>query len=181
MSRIGKLPIKIEKGVTVEYKDGLLTVKGPKGELKRNIHPNMILEITETEIIVKRPDESKLNKSLHGLTRSLISNMVIGVAKGFTKVLEIIGVGYRANVSGKKLTLSLGYSHPIELITPNGIEITMDEKNKGKLTVSGIDKEVVGEVAAKIRSYRKPEPYKGKGIRYENEYVARKTGKTAGA
>jgi len=179
MSRIGKNPVPVPSNVTVEIKDNLITVKGSKGELKREIHPNMNIELKNNKIIVTRPNDEKINKSLHGLSRTLINNMVVGVSEGYKKTLEIIGVGYRAKISGKKLTLSLGFSHPVEFMTPDGIEITMGEKEKNKLTVSGIDKELVGEVAAKIRSYKKPEPYKGKGIRYEGEYVARKAGKTA--
>ncbi|MBD3330386.1 50S ribosomal protein L6 [Candidatus Peregrinibacteria bacterium] len=181
MSRIGKLPISIPSGVTVELNGHNISVKGSKGELKRELHPNMKVEIKENEILVSRSDDSKLNKSLHGLTRSLIANMVEGVSNGFTKKLEIVGVGYRANVGGKKLTLSLGYSHPIEYILPEGIEIKFDEENKNILIIEGYDKELVGEVAAQIRSYRKPEPYKGKGIKYIDERIIRKAGKAAAA
>ncbi len=179
MSRIGKLPIEIPNGITVEVKGNHITVKGSKGILERDIHPNMKVEVKDNEILVIRPNDLKINRSLHGLSRTLIANMVQGIDKGYEKKLEIIGVGFKASISGKKLTLNLGFSHPINFPIPEGIEITPDEKNKNKLTISGIDKELVGEVASKIRSYKKPEPYKGKGIRYEGEYVARKAGKTA--
>ncbi len=179
MSRIGKLPIELPSGVTVDIKDGVITVKGSKGELKRDIHPKIKAEVKDNEIIVTRSDESKESRSLHGLMRSLIKNMVEGVTKGFEKRLEIIGVGYRANPSGNKITLNLGFSHPINYVGPQGIEFKADEDNKNIIIVSGIDKELVGQIAAEIRGYRKPEPYKGKGIRYENEYVARKAGKAA--
>lgn len=179
MSRIGKQPIEVPQGITVELKDGVITVKGPKGELKRKIHPNITVEISENTINVTRVDDQKENKALHGLFRSLISNMVEGVSKGFEKKLEIVGVGYRAQASGSKITLSLGYSHPIEYKAPEGIMFEIDAEKKNIITVTGIDKEIVGQVAAKVRSYRKPEPYKGKGIRYIDEYVARKAGKAS--
>lgn len=177
MSRIGKLPIEIPSGVTVDIKDGVVTVKGPKGELSENIHPNIKVEIKDNEIICIREGEDKLSRSLHGLSRNLINNMIIGVTKGFEKKLEIIGVGYRAQPSGNKVSLSLGFSHPIEYKAPEGIKFELDPEKKNILIVSGINKQIVGEVAAKVRSYRKPEPYKGKGIRYIDEYVARKAGK----
>lgn len=179
MSRIGKLPIEIPNGITVEVKNNLITVKGSKGELKRQIHPNMILEVNENVLTVSRPNDLKLNRSLHGLSRTLISNMIEGIEKGYTKTLEIIGVGYRAMVNGKKLTLNLGFSHPIDFPIPEGIQITFDEKKKNIMMITGINKELVGEVAAKIRSYKKPEPYKGKGIKYIDEHIVRKAGKTA--
>ena len=179
MSRIGKQPIEIVNGVTVENKNNFLTVKGPKGELQKQFNKDMIIEISEKEIIVKRPNDSKTNRALHGLTRSLIANMVEGVNKGFEKKLEIVGVGYRAKAAKNKITLSLGYSHPIEYTASEGIEFKMDEENKNIIIVSGIDKQIVGEAAAKVRSYRKPEPYKGKGIKYIDEYIARKAGKAA--
>ena len=179
MSRIGKLPIEIPNGITVEVKDNLITVKGSKGELKRQIHPNMILELKENILTVTRPNDLKLNRSLHGLSRTLISNMIEGLEKGYTKTLEIIGVGFKAMVNGKKLTLNLGFSHPIDFPIPEGIQITFDEKKKNIMMISGINKELVGEVAAKIRSYKKPEPYKGKGIKYIDEHIVRKAGKTA--
>lgn len=181
MSRIGKLPVKITSGVTVELNGNTLIVKGSKGELKKDLHPNMKIEVIEDQIIVTRPDELKFNKSLHGLTRTLISNMIEGVTKGYEKKLEIIGVGYRAQPNKNKISLTLGFSHPVEYTAPAGIEFKMDEEAKNVIVVSGIDKEMVGEVAAKIRSYRKPEPYKGKGIRYVGEHIIRKAGKAAGA
>ena len=179
MSRIGKQPISIPSGVTVDIKDNFVTVKGPKGELQRQIHPNMKLELKDDTLTVLRPDETKENRSFHGLFRSLLANMVEGVTKGYEKRLEIVGVGYKANANGNKITLNLGYSHPIEHKGPQGVEFKMDEEEKNTIIVSSIDKEIVGEQAAQIRSYRKPEPYKGKGIRYKDEYVARKTGKKA--
>jgi len=181
MSRVGKQPIEIVNGVTVENKNNFLTVKGPKGELQKEFNKDMTIEISDNQIIVKRPNDSKINKSLHGLTRSLIANMIEGVSKGFEKKLEIVGVGYRAKAAKNKITLSLGYSHPIEYTAPEEIEFKMDEDNKNIIIVSGIDKQIVGEAAAKVRSYRKPEPYKGKGIKYIDEYIARKAGKTAAA
>jgi len=177
MSRIGKLPIEIPSGVTVEIKDGLVTVKGPNGELSEKIHEKIKVEQKENEVICTREGEDKESRSLHGLSRNLINNMVIGVTKGYVKRLEIIGVGYKAQASGSKVTLNLGFSHPIEYKAPEGITFEIDKDKKNILIVSGINKQVVGEVAAKVRSYRKPEPYKGKGIRYEDEYVARKVGK----
>ncbi len=179
MSRIGKQPVKIVSGVTVEISGNKITVKGPKGELSREIHPKMKIEKKDEEIIVSRPDEKKETRALHGLTRSLIANMVEGVSKGFEKKLEIVGVGYRAKTSGSKITLTLGFSHPVEYTAEKGIEFKTDEEKKNIIIVSGIDKQLVGEVAAKVRSFRKPEPYKGKGIRYVDEYVARKAGKSA--
>lgn len=181
MSRIGKLPINIPSGVTVEVTNGVITVKGTKGELKKNLHPNITLEINDNKLSVKRLNDEKENRALHGLFRSLIANMIEGVTKGFEKRLEIIGVGYRANPSKNKITLTLGYSHPVEYTAPQGIEFKLDEEAKNIIIITGIDKEIVGEVAAKVRSYRKPEPYKGKGIRYQGEYVARKAGKAAAA
>lgn len=179
MSRIGKQPISIPSGVTVEVKENnLIVVRGSKGELKKEIHPNMKIEVADNEVIVTRPNDNKMNRSLHGLSRTLIANMVEGVSKGFEKKLEIVGVGYRANPSGKKITLSLGYSHPIEYIGDE-VEFQLDEKEKNIIIVSGIDKEKVGQAAAKVRSFRKPEPYKGKGIKYVGERIIRKAGKTA--
>ncbi len=179
MSRIGKLPVPIPEKVTVELnEDNLMIVKGPKGELKRQLHPAMNIEVKEKEIVVTRPDDSKFNRSLHGLTRQLIANMVDGVSKGFSKKLQIIGVGYRAEMKGKKLVLTIGYSHPIVFSVPDIIKL--ETPSPTEIVVSGIDKELVGLVAAKIRSFRKPEPYKGKGIRYEGEYVRHKAGKAAG-
>jgi len=181
MSRIGKLPIDIPNGITVEKNnENLVSVKGPKGELSMQIHKKMNIEIKDNVITVTRSGEDKLNKSLHGLSRTLIANMIEGVSKGFQKRLEIQGVGYRANVQGKKIVLSLGFSHPIEYEPPEGVILEMDKEKKNIIIISGINKQLVGEAAAKIRSYRKPEPYKGKGIRYEGEYVQRKAGKAAG-
>jgi len=180
MSRIGKQPVIIPAGVTLTIDaNNFLVVKGPKGELKRTIHPNIKIEINGTEANVKRPSNSKSDKALHGLVRSLLNNMIIGVTKGYEKRLEIIGVGFRAQASKNKINLSLGFSHPVEYVAPAGIDFKMDEEKKNIIIISGIDKEIIGEVAAKIRSYRKPEPYKGKGIKYEDEKIVRKAGKSA--
>ncbi|MBU0981422.1 50S ribosomal protein L6 [Patescibacteria group bacterium] len=179
MTRIGKLPIQIPNGVTATLSNGVLMVKGPKGELSLTPHPLMKVTISDTEIAVSRDGEEREKKSLHGLTRTLIQNMVTGVTEGYAKRLEINGVGYRFKISGKKVTLNLGYSHPIDYNAPEGIEFKEDPEKKNILIVSGINKHQVGQVSAEIRSLRKPEPYKGKGIRYENEYVRRKAGKTA--
>lgn len=177
MSRIGKKPISI-KDVTVTKTDGLLKVKGKLGELTMKIHPNINVEVTKEEIIVTRPDDSKENRSLHGLTRALISNLIKGVTEGYQKSLDIVGVGYKAESKGDAVLFSLGYSHPIYFIPPPGIKI--DVPAPTQLKISGTDKELVGLVAAKIRSFKKPEPYKGKGIKYSNEHIIRKAGKTAG-
>lgn len=178
MSRIGRAPISVPAGVTVTVEDTLVTVKGPKGELSRNIHKDMIIEIENDIISVKRPSDEKNHRSLHGLTRTLIGNMVTGVTAGFSKTLEIAGVGYRAAKSGNKLALTLGFSHPLEVEPPVGITIDVPAPNR--IVISGINKEMVGELAAKIRGYREPEPYKGKGIKYEGEVVRRKVGKAGG-
>ena len=188
MSRIGRMPVVIPAGVTVDVKDGnVVTVKGAKGELTRQFAPEMKITVQEVEkeideksvkvneILVERPNDLKREKSLHGLTRSLLQNMVTGVSDGYKKTLEINGVGYRAAKSGKKLTLNLGYSHPIEMEDPEGIETAVDGN---KVIVSGIDKEKVGQYAAQIREKRGPEPYKGKGIKYDYEIIRRKVGKT---
>lgn len=176
MSRIGKLPVTIPAGVEVKLEDGnVITVKGPKGSLTRKLVDEMDIKVEGTEITVTRPNDLKRNKQLHGLTRTLIFNMVEGVTNGYSKELEINGVGYRAAKSGKKLTLTLGYSHPVEMEDPEGIETKVDGN---KITVSGIDKEKVGQFAAEIRSKRAPEPYKGKGIKYTTETIRRKVGKT---
>lgn len=180
MSRIGKNPIQIPEGVTVNINENIVTIKGAKGELTQRIHPNIKVKVEDNAIIVERPNDLKLNKSLHGLTRTLLNNMVIGVTKGFEKQLEILGVGYRASIAGSKLTLNLGFSHPIEFNSPQGITIETDKDKKNILIVKGIDKQLVGEVSAKIRGFRKPEPYKGKGIRYLGEHVLQKAGKAAG-
>ena len=177
MSRIGRAPIAIPEGVVVTIDaNNVVTVKGPKGELTRTLHNEMIIEQESNVINVKRPSEEKKHKSLHGLTRTLIANMVDGVTKGFAKTLEIAGVGYRASKTGTKLNLTLGFSHPVEVNPPQGITIDVPAPNR--IIVSGIDKEVVGAIAAQIRGYREPEPYKGKGIRYAGEQVRRKEGKT---
>ena len=188
MSRIGRMPVVIPAGVTVDVKDGnVVTVKGAKGELTRQFAPEMKITVQEVEkevdektvkvneILVERPNDLKREKSLHGLTRSLLQSMVTGVSDGYKKTLEINGVGYRAAKSGKKLTLNLGYSHPIEMEDPEGIETAVDGN---KVIVSGIDKEKVGQYAAQIREKRGPEPYKGKGIKYDYEIIRRKVGKT---
>lgn len=179
MSRIGKAPVKIPSGVTMELRDGSVYVKGAKGELSFVYHSLMKLEIKEDELHVVRTNDEKLSKSLHGLTRSLVANMVEGVSKGFERRLEIHGVGYRAQVSGAKIIFTLGFSHPVELQTPEGLLVAMDEKNKNEIIITGIDKQLIGQFAANIRSLRRPEPYKGKGIRYKGEYVRRKAGKAA--
>ena len=177
MSRIGRMPIAIPAGVTVEIaENNKVTVKGPKGELKRALAPEMEIKQDGDTITVTRPNDLKRNRALHGLTRSLLNNMVIGVTEGYKKVLEINGVGYRGAKQGKKLTLSLGYSHPVEMEDPEGIEVTMEGQNL--IIVSGIDKEKVGQYAAEIRAKRGPEPYKGKGIKYQDEVIRRKVGKT---
>jgi large subunit ribosomal protein L6 len=179
MSRIGRAPIEVPAGVTVTLGDeNKVTVKGPKGELVRTCHKDMIIKLEGTTLTVERPSEDKLHKSLHGLTRTLINNMVLGVTEGFTKNLEINGVGYRAAKAGKNLNLSLGFSHPVIVEPPDGI--TLDAPAANRIIISGINKESVGAMAAKIRGYREPEPYKGKGIKYEGEHVRRKVGK-AGA
>jgi large subunit ribosomal protein L6 len=177
MSRIGRLPVAIPAGVTVEVKEGnVVTVKGPKGTLERALPTEMEIKVEDGHVVVSRPNDLKKMKSLHGLTRSLIHNMVVGVSEGYTKVLEINGVGYRANKQGSKLNLALGYSHPVEMVDPEGITTTVEGTNK--IIVSGIDKEKVGQFAAEIRDKRRPEPYKGKGIKYADEVIRRKVGKT---
>ena len=176
MSRIGRMPIAVPAGVTVEIaENNKVTVKGPKGTLERVLPAEMEITQEGSEILVKRPNDLKKMKSLHGLTRTLINNMVIGVTEGYTKVLEVNGVGYRAQKQGNKLALALGYSHPVEMIDPEGLTTTVDGN---KITVSGIDKEKVGQYAAEIREKRAPEPYKGKGIKYADEVIRRKVGKT---
>ena len=176
MSRIGRMPIAIPAGVTVEIaENNKVTVKGPKGTLERVLPSEMEITQEGAEVLVKRPNDLKKMKSLHGLTRTLINNMVVGVTEGYTKVLEVNGVGYRAAKQGNKLNLSLGYSHPVEMTDPDGITTTVDGN---KITVSGIDKEKVGQYAAEIREKRAPEPYKGKGIKYSDEVIRRKVGKT---
>ena len=170
------MPIAIPAGVNVEVaENNKVTVKGPKGTLERVLPAEMTIKVEGAEVVVSRPNDLKRNKALHGLTRSLINNMVIGVSEGYKKTLEINGVGYRAAKQGKVLTLTLGYSHPIEMTDPEGLEVTVEDSNK--ITVSGIDKEKVGQYAAEIRGKRGPEPYKGKGIKYSDEHIRRKVGK----
>ena len=177
MSRIGRMPIAIPAGVTVELaENNQVTVKGPKGTLSRVLPSEMEIKVEGSEVTVTRPNDLKKMKSLHGLTRTLIHNMVVGVTDGFTKELEVNGVGYRASKAGKKLTLNLGYSHPVEMEDPEGIETVCDGQNK--IIVKGISKEKVGQYAAEIRDKRRPEPYKGKGIKYADEVIRRKVGKT---
>ncbi len=176
MSRIGRSPIPIPEGVTVDIKKNTVRVKGPKGELEQRVNPDITVELQENEILVKRPTDNRQHRSMHGLYRSLLNNMVTGVSKGFEKKLEIVGVGYRAEKKGKSVTFLLGYSHPIVFVPPEGIE--MGVENNTQVYVRGIDKELVGLVAAKIRSLRPPEPYKGKGVRYVGEKVRRKAGKS---
>jgi large subunit ribosomal protein L6 len=175
MSRIGRLPIPVPSGVDVTIDGRKLTVKGPKGELTRELHPDMTVSREDDTLVVTRPTEQKTHKQLHGLTRTLVNNMVVGVTDGYRKGLEITGVGYRAIKVGEKLQLSLGYSHQIEIDPPSGI--SFDVENPTRLAVVGIDKELVGQIAAKVRSTRKPEPYKGKGVRYAGEQIRRKAGK----
>ena len=175
MSRIGRLPIAIPAGVDVTIDGRTVTVKGPKGQLSRELHPDMRVAREDGSIVVSRPTEQKTHKQLHGLTRTLVNNMVVGVTDGYRKGLEITGVGYRAALSGRKLTLNLGYSHPIEIDPPAGISFEVE--NPTRLAVVGIDKELVGQIAAQVRATRKPEPYKGKGVRYAGEVVRRKAGK----
>ncbi|MGI6118787.1 MAG: 50S ribosomal protein L6 [Bilifractor sp.] len=176
MSRIGRMPVAVPDGVSVDIKEGnVVTVKGPKGTLERALPKEMNISLEENHVVVKRPNDLKKNKALHGLTRSLIYNMVEGVTKGYEKTLEINGVGYRASKQGKKLVLNLGYSHPVEMEDPEGIETVV---NGNKIAVKGISKEKVGQYAAEIRGKRGPEPYKGKGIKYADEVIRRKVGKT---
>ena len=175
MSRIGRLPIPVPSGVDVTIDGRNVTVTGPKGSLSRSLHPDMTVSREDGTIVVTRPTEQKTHKQLHGLTRTLVNNMVVGVTDGYRKGLEITGVGYRAALNGKRLTLNLGYSHQIEIDPPKGISFEVE--NPTRLAVIGIDKELVGQIAAKVRSTRKPEPYKGKGVRYAGEKIRRKAGK----
>ena len=176
MSRIGRLPVVVPAGVTVEVKENnYVVVKGSKGTLERNLPVEMDINVEDGHVVVTRPNDLKKMKALHGLTRTLIHNMVVGVSEGYEKVLEVNGVGYRAQKQGKKLVLSLGYSHPVEMEDPEGLETTVDGN---KITVKGISKEKVGQYAAEIREKRRPEPYKGKGIKYADEVIRRKVGKT---
>jgi large subunit ribosomal protein L6 len=175
MSRIGRMPIAVPSGVDVSIDGRNVTVKGPKGSLSRELHPEIAVARDGDAIVVTRPSEAKTHKQLHGLTRTLVNNMVVGVTDGYRKPLEITGVGYRAALVGRKLQLNLGYSHPIEIDPPAGISFEVE--NPTKLAVLGIDKELVGEIAARVRATRKPEPYKGKGVRYAGEQIRRKAGK----
>lgn len=177
MSRVGKAPITIPDGVKVEMADHLVTATGPKGVLSVQVNPEMIIEIEDAVVTVKRPSDDKTFRSMHGLTRTLVSNVIEGVSRGFEKKLEIVGVGFRGEMKGKKMLLSLGYSHQILVVAPEGIDLAMEGNNV--VVVRGISKELVGQIAAKIRSLRKPEPYKGKGVRYQGEVVRKKAGKTA--
>ena len=177
MSRIGRLPIQIPDGVDVQIDPGLVRVKGPKGQLQQAVSPDLSFERENGSLVVKRPTDRGEHRALHGLTRSLVFNMVEGVTNGFEKRLEIQGVGYRANLKGRTLELALGFSHPVRLDAPEGIEFEVPAPTQ--IVVRGIDKQVVGETAARIRKFRPPEPYKGKGVRYAGEHVARKVGKRA--
>jgi len=176
MSRIGRMPIPVPEGVTVDIKKSSVRVKGPKGELLRTFDPDMQIKLDDNQLVVQRPTDQRRHRALHGLTRALLNNMVVGVTQGYTRRLEIQGVGYRAEMQGENLVLNVGYSHPVVVEPPAGISFEV-EKGYRTLLVSGVDKEVVGEMAARIRRVRPPEPYKGKGIRYEGEYVRRKAGK----
>jgi len=179
MSRVGKSPIPISKDAKVQIDGRRVTITGPKGKLSRDIYPTISAAVEDGNLVVTRPNELKKNRALHGLTRALLNNMMVGVTAGYTRELKIIGVGYRAEMKGKRLILNLGYSHPIVMAPPEGVTITVQPK-ENLIRVEGIDKELVGQTAAKIRSFRKPEPYKGKGVRYIDEYVRTKAGKTAG-
>lgn len=179
MSRVGRKPITVPSNVKVSQSEGVVVVEGPRGKLSQDMHDDIKMDIRKDQLILTRPSNSKRHRAMHGLYRALIANMVTGVSSGFERSLEIEGVGYRAEKVGRAISFSLGYSHPIVLILPAGIEVKLEGLNK--LTVSGIDKQLVGQVAAKIRSFRPPEPYKGKGIRYADEHIRRKAGKTAGA
>jgi large subunit ribosomal protein L6 len=176
VSRIGRMPIPVPKGVTVDIQGSHVRVKGPKGALERTFSPDISISLEDSQIVVRRPSDNRQHKALHGLTRALLANMVTGVSEGFSRRLEIVGVGYRAESRGKDLVLSVGYSHQVVIKPPEGIEFEV-EKGYRSLVVRGIDKELVGEIAARVRRVRPPEPYKGKGIRYEGEIVRRKAGK----
>ena len=177
MSRVGKLPIALPDGVSVTIEGNLVTAKGPKGEMSVEIHPDMELKLEDGVLTVHRPTESKEHRSIHGLSRALVNNIVEGVSKGFEKRLEVVGVGYRAEMKGRNLLLSVGFSHQVLMVPPEGIELSVEGNNI--IVVKGIDKVLVGQVAANIRAVRPPEPYKGKGIRYVDEVVRKKAGKTA--
>ena len=176
MSRIGKMPIELPKGVKFDQKGSTISITGPKGSLTQTFHPEMTIEMNDAVVTVKRPTDSRDHRALHGLTRALLNNMVVGVSQGFSKVLLIEGVGYRAELSGKALVLNVGYSHPVKFDPPKDVQFAVEDRGK-KIIVNGIDKQVVGELSANIRKMRPPEPYKGKGVRYEGEYVRRKAGK----
>jgi large subunit ribosomal protein L6 len=176
MSRIGRKEIVVPKGVEVKIAEGVVRVKGPKGELSKAVHPNVSVQVDNGHVRVTRSSEEKFHKSLHGMLRNEIANMVVGVTQGYQRVLEITGVGYRAQLQGRSLSLSLGYTHPIEFTLPVGIDAAVDKQTT--VTIRGIDKYLVGQIAAKIRSLRKPEPYKGKGVKYAGERIIRKEGKT---
>ena len=177
MSRVGKMPIAIPAGVTVTVTpENVVTVKGPKGELVKAMHKDINIAVEDAQVVVTRPSDVKEHRALHGLTRALLNNMVVGVSQGFSKTLELNGVGYRAQLQGKKLVMNLGYSHPVEVEAVDGVDFKLDGTTK--VIVEGIDKEKVGAVAANIRSWRKPEPYKGKGIKYSDEVIRRKEGQT---
>ena len=177
MSRVEKKPIQVVSGVSVTLRDQQVTVKGPKGELSASVHPEITVEMKEKSVQLSRPSDQKEHRALHGLWRALLQNMVHGVTQGYQRKLELVGVGYRAEMKGSKLQLLLGFSHPILFQAPKGIKI--ETPSQTAITVSGIDKQLVGMVAAKIRSFRPPEPYKGKGVKYEGEYIRRKAGKAA--
>ena len=179
MSRVGRKPIPIAAGVKVQKTDHAVKIVGPKGELSATVHPDIGFEIKDNQILITRPSDEKEHRSLHGLWRALMANMIQGVTQGYAKKLELVGVGYRAEMKGKKLQLQLGFSHPILFAPPDGIKI--ETPTQTNITVSGIDKQLVGQVAAKLRSFRPPEPYKGKGVKYEGEYIRRKAGKAAAA
>lgn len=181
MSRIGKLPVPVPQGVTVDIKKNSVTVKGPKGELSRDFPPEISLKQEDGQVVATRNSDHRLHRAKHGLTRALLNNMVVGVSDGFTRNLQIEGVGYRAIIEGSNLILNVGYSHPVLIEPPAGINFEVTDRNGRRLVVTGIDKEVVGEIAARIRRVRPPEPYKGKGIRYEGEMVRRKAGKAGKA
>lgn len=189
MSRVGQMPVVLPEGVTAQMEDHEISITGPKGSLSRTLHPRMQVKVEENQIIVKRPSNEREYRSLHGLTRALIANMVQGVTQGYEKAMDVYGVGFRVGKEGDKLVLQLGFSHPIEIVPPQGIEFNVETSTAtgendyltARITVSGMDKELVGETAARIRACRKPEPYKGKGIRYVDEYVRRKPGKAAQA
>ena len=178
MSRIGKQPVTVPSGVECKIKGNTVDVKGPKGQLTRKMHPNMIIELSDNKVMVTRPSDARLDRSLHGLTRTLINNMILGVSQGYSKQLNVVGVGYKVALKGKDLELNLGHSHAINYPAPKGIEFEVDGK-KNTIIVKGINKEVVGQTAAEIRGFRPPEPYKGKGVMYSNERIIRKAGKAA--